>query len=67
MNNVFVGDFELFLFEVGISWGSSHLRHVEDLKHGIEVEVLHIQTLQDDLSYDEINVLLLEFNLLKEV
>ena len=67
MDDVFIGYFKFLLLEVGISWGCSHLRHVEYLKHGIEVKMFHVQALENDLRYDEIYVLLLKLNFFKEI
>lgn len=65
---IFVGDFEFLLLVGGICWiGIGHLRHVEDLEHGVEVEVIHVQTLQDYLGDDEVDVVLLQLDLLEEV
>lgn len=63
VDNVLIGDLKLLFLHVG----GSHLRHVEDFKHGVEVQVFHIQTFQDYLSDNEVYVLLLQLNLLEEI
>ena len=60
---VLIGDLKFLLFHVG----NSHLRHVEDLEHGVKVQVLHVQTFKDYLSDNEVYVLLLQLYLLEEV
>jgi hypothetical protein len=66
VDDILVGDLEFLLFWV-CSRVWVHLRHVEDLEHSIEVEVLHVQTFQDDLSYDEVDIVLLQLDLAEEV
>jgi hypothetical protein len=43
VDDLFVLDFEFLLLHVGVDcgWGS-HLGHVEDLEHGVEVEMVHV-------------------------
>jgi hypothetical protein len=43
VDDLFVLDFEFLLLHVGVDcgWGS-HLWHVEDLEHGVEVEMVHV-------------------------
>ena len=67
MDDIFIRYFKFLLLEVGIGWGSSHLRHVEYLKHRIEVKVFHIQALENYLCYDEVDVLLLKLNFFEEI
>ena len=43
------------------------MRHIKDLKHCIEVKMFHVQTLKNNLSNDEIDVLLLKLNFLEEI
>ena len=56
LHNSLVLNLEFFLFDGILRLFFSHLRHVEDLKHGKKVEMLHIQAFKDDLSYDKVNV-----------
>ena len=58
--------FELELLLLG-TWVVVHLGHVEDLEHGEEVEMGHVQTLKDDLGDDKIDVLLLKFDFLEKL
>lgn len=67
MDHILIGDFEFLLLEVGISWSCSHLRHVEYLKHGIEVKMLHVQAFEDYLCYDKIDVFLLKLYFFEEI
>jgi hypothetical protein len=41
VDNVFIGNLELLLLKTRIGWGC-HLRHIECLEHGVEVEMIHI-------------------------
>ena len=68
LDNVFLVDFE-FVFTSGRvlgDWGS-HLRHVENLKHGIKVQMFQVQAFQDNLCNNEVYVLLLQFDLLEKL
>lgn len=43
VDNLLVLYFEFLLLHVGVGCGrGSHLRHVEDLEHGVEVEMVHV-------------------------
>jgi len=62
MNHLLMLNFKLFLLHIRIRTGRGcHLWHVEDLEHGIEIQMLHIQTFQNDLSNNKVNILLLQF------
>ena len=62
---------DLFLFKLEFlllgAWVVVHLGHVEDLEHGEEIETGHIQTLEDDLGDDKIDVFLLKFDFLEKL
>ena len=62
---------DLFLLKLEFlllgTWVVVHLGHIEDLEHGEEIEMGHIQTLKDDLGDDKIDVLLLKFNFLEKL
>ena len=64
LDNLFLLKLEFFLLG---TWVIVHLGHVENLKHGKEIEMGHIQTLKDDLGDDKIDVFLLKFNFFEKL
>ena len=61
LDNVLLVDLELVLVGlVGLVGDrGSHLGHVKYFEHGVEVEVIEVEALQDNLRDDEVDVLLL--------